>query len=342
MPLLKQRLEYFSGFPVLLNLDTPAMLKAATLDGRTSEVYKDRKGRIVEVSGMTRDYHLYILASRTASYFSSDQILWDAKSLRATGSLVFRAHPSETVVPFTLLLDGTSPYKIPAHLRPAEVIAIEAVSARPSGILLGLKFRHTDGFECNYFLTPDLLHFIRFDTPTELTDFHVDYVGIACGKNGNSNVFKRALAHEKVVEISGAIQRNFGNRDLFIFAYAPAYMLVGTQGTGVMITTDNALKALVTGGENSLFEAIEASLISHFKPEYNDEFKNFPANRPNWLSGKMNDLDGLVLGVDRISVTLATDSTFNGDGSWSFGRFRSDTRPPRLLHSFEIPVAVTR
>jgi hypothetical protein len=339
MPFLQQQLEYFSGFPVLLNLDAPAMLKNAVLDGRTSEIYKDKRGRNVEVSGLSRDYHLYILASRTTSAFSKEPIQWDAKALRATGSLCFRTYPSESIVPFTLLLDGTSPYKIPAQLRPEDIVSIEAASPRPGGFLLGLKFRHSNGDERNFFLTPDLFHYIRFDTPTELTDFHVEYIGIACGRNGNSDVFKRARAHEKVGEISGAIQRNFGNRDLFIFAYDPAYLLVGKAGAGVLITTDNALKAMVTGGANSLYEALEASLIAHFQPEYNDEFKTFPTYRPNWLQGKLNDLDGMVFGVDRIAVTLATDSSFNAEGAWSFGRFRSDARPPRLLHSFDVSVA---
>lgn len=334
----RQKLEYFSGFPVLLNLDAPAILKNAVLDGRTSEIYKDKRGRNIEVSGLSRDYHLYILASRTSSYFSSEPIHWDVKTLRASGSLCFRTHPAESVVPFTLLLDGISPYKIPAQLRPKDIVSIEAVSPRPGGLLLGLKFRHSDGDEFNYFLMPDLFHYIRFDTPTELTDFHVEYIGIACGKNGSSDVFKRARAHEKVGEISGAIQRIFGNRDLFIFAYDPAYLLVGQQGAGVVITTDNLLRDLVTGGANSLFEALEASLIAHFQPEYNDEFKAFPKYRPNWLQGKFGDLDGTVLGVNRIAVTLATDSSFNVEGSWSFGRFRSNIRSPRLLHSFEVPV----
>lgn len=314
------------------------MLKKAALDGRTSEVYKDKRGRNVEVSGLSRDYHLYILASRTSSYFSTEPFYWDVNTLRATGSLCFRTYPSESVAPFTLLLDGTSPYKIPVQLRPKEVISIEAVSPRPGGLLLGLKFRHSNGDELNYFLTPDLFHYIRFGTPTELTDFHVEYIGIACGKNGNSDVFKRARAHEKVGEISGAIQRNFGNRDLFLFAYDPAYLLVGQQGAGTLITTDNVLKIMVTGGANSLFEALEASLIAHFQPEYNDEFKNFPKYRPNWLQGKSNDLDGMVFGVDRIAVTLATDSSFNRDSPWSFGRFRSDACRPHFLHSFDVSV----
>lgn len=335
----KVRLDYFSGFPVLLNLDAPEMLKKAKLDGRTCDVYLDRRGRKIEVSGLTRDYHLYVLGSRTASHFSHEPVEWSTDTLLAKGKLVFRTAPKETLVPFTLVLDGSSPYKIPSNIRPHDIISIEAVPPMPEAMLLGLKFVHSDGSFFTYFLTPDLLHFIRFDTPTELTDFKVEYVGIACGKNGSSDVFKRATAHEKVVEISGAFQRIYGNRDLFIFAYNPAFALITEMHGGVVLTTDAVLKSVISGGENSLFEAIEASLIAAFQPYYNTEFKSFPANRPKWLRGGFGDLDGIVLGVDKISVTLATDSSFNVEGSWSFGRFRSDARSPRRLHHIEISVS---
>ncbi|PQA75959.1 hypothetical protein C5F53_18015 [Rhodoferax sp. TS-BS-61-7] len=323
---------------MLLNLDAPEMLKKAKLDGRTSDVFFDSRGRKVEVSGLTRDYNLYVLGSRTASYFSHQPIEWSRTTLRAKGVLVFRTAPKETPLPFTLVLDGTSPYKIPSNLRPQDVVSIEAVPPMPEAMLLGLKFVHSDGSCINYFLTPDLLHFIRFDTPTELTDFKVEYIGIACGENGSSDVFKRATAHEKVVEISGVFQRTYGNRDLFIFAYNPAFSLLHEVPGGVILTTEEVLKMVVSGGENSLFEAMEASLISVFQPHYNKEFKKFPENRPNWLQGGFNDLDGVVLGVEKICVTLATDSSFNVEGTWSFGRFRSDQLRPRLLHYLEIPV----
>lgn len=334
----RARLEYFSGFPVLLNPDAPEMLKRAKLDGRTSDVYLDSRGRKVEVSGLTRDYHLYILGSRTASHFSHEPLHWSSDTLRARGQLVFRAAPKEVLVPFTLVLDGSSPYQIPSDLRPQEIVAVEAIAPMPGALLLGLKFIHSDGSLFNYFLTPDLLHFIRFDTPTELTDFKVEYIGIACGKNGSSDVFKRATAHEKIVEIAGAFQRNYGNRDLFVFAYNPAFSLINEMPGNLILTTGQALKCVVSGGENSLFEAIEASLIAAFQPYYNKEFKNFPANRPNWLQGGGGDLDGPILEVGKIVVTLATDNSFNVEGSWSFGRFRSDALAPRRLHYVEIPV----
>ena len=109
----KARLDYFSGFPLLLNLDAPEMLKKAKLDGRTSDVYLDRRGRKIEVSGLTRDYHLYVLGSRTASHFSHEPVEWSTDTLMATGKLVFRTAPKETLVPFTVALPGYSPYKIP-------------------------------------------------------------------------------------------------------------------------------------------------------------------------------------------------------------------------------------
>ena len=45
-----------------------------------------------------------------------------------------------------------------------------------------------------------------------------------------------------------------------------------------------------------------------------------------------------VLDVNKISVTLASDSSYNPDGVWSFGRFRSPQSPPKDLHFVEIDI----
>lgn len=186
-------------------------------------------------------------------------------------------------------------------------------------------------------LSPDLFHFLRFpDGYHEVTDFIVEYVGIACGEKGNSDVFKRAKAHEKVVEIQGDFQQRFGNRDLFIFAYDPGYLHI-TKGAPVF-TTGSVLDQIVTGGRNSLYEVMEAILISYFQPLYNFEFKKFPENRPHWLQGGFDCLDGVVLGIDQICVTLASDSSYSPDGTWSFGRFRSLVQAPDTLHYIDIEI----
>ncbi|MCC5860252.1 MAG: hypothetical protein JJT90_19040 [Ectothiorhodospiraceae bacterium] len=188
-------------------------------------------------------------------------------------------------------------------------------------------------------LSPDLQHFIQYPEGFEdLTDFHVEYVGIACGPNGNSNVFKRALAHEKVVEIQGDFQQRFGNKSLFLFAYDPGYLIHASAPGGLVLTGPNILPRLVHGGMNSLFEAMEASLISYFQPKYNKEFRNFPSNRPIWLQGKFDSFDGCVLDVNRFSVTLSSDSSFNPEGQWSFGRFWTKSCPPTALHFVDIEV----
>lgn len=67
----QQTLEFFSGFPALLSPNAPTILKKAKLDGRRSDEYVDRRGRPVEVSGLSRDYHVYVLASRFAMVFGS-------------------------------------------------------------------------------------------------------------------------------------------------------------------------------------------------------------------------------------------------------------------------------
>lgn len=335
----KQTLDFFSGFPVLLSPNAPAKLKKARLDGRTSDVYKDRRGNLVEVSGLTRDYHLYILASRISATFGT-YAEWNEQTLTVSTSLLFQTSPTPTEVPVVLVFDGASPYKIPAQLRPRDVKSVSVEPPEHGGLPLGMSFTHKDGSCVGYMLSPDLLHFVRFpEGHHEITDFKVEYVGIACGPDGNRNIFQRAQAHEKVVEIQGDFQHRFGNRSLFIFAYDPGFLIQAQAQNGMVVTGPNLIPRLVDGGMNSLFEAMEASLIAYFQPEYNVEFKDFPDRRPHWLRGGFQSFDGPVLNVNRITVTLASDSSFNPDGVWSFGRFRSPTRAAKGLHYIEFDVA---
>jgi len=330
--MLDQTLEFFSGFPVILSPNAPAKLKYAKLDGRPIDVFKDKRGRIVQVANLDRNYHLYILASRTFSTFGT-RAEWDRRRLAASATLCFHTYPAPTEIDVTLVFDGTSPYPIPTLLRPSEVHSVAVKPAEQGGFPLGMTFTHDDGSSVSCLLSPDLLHFIRLPHGhREITDFNVEYVGIACGPNGDRSVFDRARAHEKVVEIQGDFQQRFGNRSLFIFAYDPGYLISANFQGPVIFTGQELINRLVDGGMNSLYEAMEASLIAYFKPEYNSEFKNFPMKRPNWLTGKFGSLDGPVMRVDTIKVTLASDSSFNPDGVWSFGRFRSPVCPPRELH----------
>ncbi|MFH4527456.1 hypothetical protein WMQ59_23610 [Vibrio diabolicus] len=334
--MMKQTLEFFSGFPVLLSPNAPAKLKNAKLDGRKKDIYKDRRGNLVEVSELTRDYHVYILASRVSSYFGPEA-RWDKEKFIVSTSLIFNTYPERTEVAIELCFDGSSPYSIPSNLSPKDVCSVSVEPPESGGLPLGLMFNHKDGSKQGFMLSPDLMHFIKYPEGNhELTDFHVEYVGIACGKNANSNVFKRANAHEKVVEILGDLQQRHGNKSLFIFAYDPGFIMHSHGGQ--VVTGSNLIPQIVHGGLNSLFEAMEASLISYFQPEYNIEFKKFPKNRPIWLQGNTNSFDGIALDVNKFSVTLASDSSFNPEGKWSFGRFWSKNRSAQKLHYFDINV----
>lgn len=336
--MMKQTLEFFSGFPILLSPNAPAKLKKAKLDGRKKDIYKDRRGNNVEASELTRDYHVYILASRLSSYFGAEAS-WDNKKLTVSTSIIFQTHPEMTEVPIELCFDGSSPYSTPSNLSPKDVYSVSVEPPELGGLPMGLTFTHKDGSKHGFMLSPDLMHFIKYPQNNhELTDFHVEYVGIACGENGNSNIFKRAKAHEKVVEIQGDFQQRHGNKSLFIFAYDPGFIIHSQSPAGAVVTSPDLIPKMVHGGLNSLFEAMEASLISYFQPEYNIEYKNFPKNRPIWLQGGFNSFDGVVLDVNRFSVTLASDSSFNPDGKWSFGRFWTKDCPPQNLHFVDINV----
>ena len=340
--MVKQTLEFFSGFPVILSPNDPAKLKRAKLDGREHDIYQDRIGRHVEVFGLNRDYHLYVLASRPSAIFG-DQITWDKNTRTAETTIIFQTYPTPTVVEVTIFMDGSSPYPLPRDLRLQDIYSVTIESPESGGAPLGVGFTHTDGSKVCYMLSPDLLHYIRFQSgPQELADFKVEYIGIACGPNGDRNAFQRAEAHEKIVEIQGDFQQRFGNRSLFLFAYDPGYFIKST-GFGANLTTGpDLVEKLLHGGRNSLFEAMEASLISHFKPRYNREFRDFPKHRPVWLSGTQWALDGFVLDVGRILVTFFSDSSFSSDGKWYFGGFFSDEIKASNLHFIDIDVASSR
>ncbi|CAI8714377.1 Lactamase_B domain-containing protein [Pseudomonas chlororaphis] len=336
--MIKQTLEFYSGFPTILSPNAAAKLKKAKLDGRNSEIFKDRRGNKVEVIGLSRDYHIYILASRISSIFGSKAI-WDNKKLTASTTLIFQTYPIPTEIPISIVLDGSSPYKIPSLLRPHDIINVSVESPEHGGLPMCMKFTHKDGSGVSLMLSPDLLHYVQFpDGHQEITDFKVEYIGIACGKNGSRTVFQRAEAHEKIVEIQGDFQQRHGNRSLFIFAYDAGYQMYAIADRGVVITGQGIIPHLVDGGMNSLFEAMEASLISYFKPEYNKEFIDFPKTRPFWLKGTYRSLDGMVLNVDRICVNLMSDCSFNPDGIWSFGRFRSAAQRPKTLHVVDLNI----
>jgi hypothetical protein len=340
--MMKQTLSYFSGFPALLSPNAPAVLKKAKLEEKRTGFYRDRHGRMVEAMGLQpNDYHLYVLASRTSAAFGK-YAMWDKHRLTVVTTLIFQTFPTSTEVPVELVFDGSSPYQIPSKLNPGKVAKVSVASPAQGALSMGMTFTHDDGTSSSFCLSPDLLHYVRFpEGYNDYTDFKIEYIGIACGPNGDRNIFDRAYAHEKVVEILGELQQWYGNRSLYIFAYDPGFIISSAGGGQAIMTGPNLITQLVSGGLNSVYEAMEASLISYFQPKYNDEFKNFPKNkpRPKWLkNGSFGSFDSLAVGVNKIQVTLASDSSFNSDGIWSFGRFYSEARKPDTLHFVDIDV----
>lgn len=332
---LHQTLEFFSGYPALLGINAPAELKRAKLDGRPLDVYKTRSGASVEVCGLSRDYHLYILASRTTAFFMGGPVNWDRETRTACTRLRFFTYPTPTDIDVLISLDGSSPYPLPSELDVKNIVSVRTQAPEPGGLPKGLVFVHSNGKEVGLYLYSGLLHYLRFPpSHTCLTDFNVEYVGIACGESGSRNVFDRAVAHEKVVEISGVIHRDYGNRELFLFAYDPGY--IAYLSTAPVFTMPGILHEIVGGKMNSLFEAMEATLISYFQPKYNFEFKTFPRTRPKWLQGNLYSFDGPAIRVNRIRVTLASDCSFNTPSAWVFGKFRSGSRAAQAVHTVAI------
>ncbi len=328
---MNQTLEFLSGYPMLMLPNAPAMLARKKLNVAPKS-YKNRHGDIVRlVNGLTESYHVYVLASRISASFGSSAV-WDKAKKEVASSVIFHTYPVQTEVRVSLVFDGSTPYPIPPNFIPEEIVSVAVSNPQRDGYPMGLQFTFIDGRNENYFLQPDLLHFLRFeDGYQELTDFNIEYIGIACGPDGDSNVFKRAYAHEKVVEIQADFQQRYNNRTLYIFAYDPGYVIYSPG----LVTGNELSKRLVVGGEHSHFEAMEASLIAYFQPLYNKEFKKFPKNRPHWLSGSIDSFDGPVLGIDRICVTLASDCSFHGPSPWKFGRFKSPTVGAQEVHFVE-------
>ncbi|WP_312200750.1 hypothetical protein [Kosakonia cowanii] len=334
--MIPQRISYFSGFPVLMMPNAPSKLKNASLTG-APQSFVTRRGDCVHANGLTRDYHLYIMASRINISFSSN-VVWDPVGKKVVCDIVFHTFPNVTMVGAEILLDGSSPYPLPPMLDVTKIQTVRPVQYTNHGYLVGLEIICINNTTHNYFLNPDLLHYLRFiNPPAHLTDFHVEYIGIACGPNGTRDVFKRATAHEKSVEIQADLIQKNGNRALYIFAYDPGYIIESKTGAPSVITTTDVISSLIKGGENSLYEVMEASLIAHFQPHYNIEFKQFPSNEPQWLKKDMQSLNGCVLDVNEIAVTLLSDCSLHSK-PWIFGNLTSSKISAQTFHTVQVSV----
>ena len=334
--MIPQRISYFSGFPLLMMPNAPSMLKNPRLTGAPQSFFT-RRCDCVHANGLTRDYHLYIMASRINISFSSN-VVWDPVGKKVVCDIVFHTFPNVTMVGAEILLDGSSPYPLPPMLDVTKIQTVRPVQYTNHGYLVGLEIICINNTTHNYFLNPDLLHYLRFiNPPAHLTDFHVEYIGIACGPNGTRDVFKRATAHEKSVEIQADLIERNGNRALYIFAYDPGYIIESKTCSPSVITTTDVISSLIKGGENSLYEVMEASLIAHFQPHYNIEFKQFPSNEPQVLNKDMQSLNGLVLEVTEMAVTLLADCSLHSK-PWIFGNLTSSKISAQTFHTVQVSV----
>lgn len=333
-----QLLSFYSKTPILMMPNAPSILKNKKLDG--SEVlFTPTRGDKLHVSGISNDYHLYIMASRISSSFKSTAE-WDAHSKKIDCEIIFHTFPTETVVKAEILFDGSSPYPIPSIIDVSCIKSVKPIQYDNLSYFVGLEFTYTDpNKESNsFFLNAGLMHFLKLINPPKfLTDFNIEYIGIACGSEGTRNVFQRANAHEKAVEIQADIIQKKGNHSLYIFAYNPEFVVSSKSGPSIITPRDKII-SLVKGGANSIYEAMEASLIAYFQPEYNTEFKNFPSKQPHWLTGGFNSLNGMVLDINEIEVSLVSDYSSIKASPWTFGEFSTATQPARPEHIVKIKV----
>ncbi|EST59153.1 hypothetical protein K151_1981 [Proteus hauseri ZMd44] len=333
-----QLLKFHSETPVLMMPNAPSVLKNKRLDG-TEMLFTPTRGDKVHISGISRDYHLYIMASRISSSFNTTAE-WNAHHKKIDCEIIFHTFPTETIVKAEILFDGSSPYPIPSIIDVSCIKSVKPIQYDNLGYFVGLEFTYTDpNKESNsFFLNAGLMPFLKLINPPKfLTDFNIEYIGIACGPSGTRNVFQRANAHEKAVEIQADIIQKKGNRSLYIFAYNPEFVVLNKRGPSITTSRD-MIVSLVKGGANSIYEAMEASLIAYFQPEYNTEFKDFPSKRPHWLTGKINSFDGIVLNINEIEVKLVSDYSNIIASPWTFGQFSTAAQPARPEHIVNINV----
>ncbi|WP_075257965.1 hypothetical protein [Herbaspirillum camelliae] len=322
-------LHYSSGFPMVIGLHHVEDYKKIKVAAPTERmIFKRNDGHVVHGSGVTHGYHHYVITTRPRCMFRQDSFCWIPSEKKVVGELEFEvAYRQWKCVPFELFLDGTtSPYPLPfsAQVPTPDAIKNVRIALGPMGHPNRLLI---DGPEqsIGLFLEPDLLHFIRVDDRAwpECLDFKVEYIGISTGKDGNRDFADRLWNHEKVREIAGIIQRDAPNLQIYVFGYQCRYLVEASPLC--FIENSHILEAKL--GRQASAEVLEAALIGHFRPAYNEEFKTFPAgNRPTWMTGLKEIIRPSYErpGKTLLSVVLASDNRHNANGAWTFGRFYTE------------------
>lgn len=322
-------LHYSSGFPMVIGLHHVEDYKEIKVaDPSQRMIFKRDDGSEVQGVGVMHGYHHYVITTRPRCMFSRESFYWFADQKKAVGELEFEVgYKDWKRVPFELFLDGkTSPYPLPLseriptpdHIRHVEIAG--GPMGHPNRLLI-----HGQGGSIGLFLEPDLLHFIRVDDSSwpACLDFRIEYIGISTGLKGQRDYADRLWNHEKVRAIAGLLQRDAPNLQVYVFGYQASYIIEPVPGR--FITGSGILEARI--GMPDFAEVLEATLIGHFRPAFNEEFEAFPHDDPpHW----MNTLRDTVRpayeppGQALLSVVLASDNRHNPEGAWTFGRFYTD------------------
>ncbi|MCP1121565.1 hypothetical protein [Robbsia andropogonis] len=319
-------LHYSSGFPMVIGLHHVEDYKEIKVAAPTERmIFKHKDGLEVQGVGVTHGYHHYVIATRPRCMFNEQSFYWCADSKKAVGELEFEVgYKHWKTVPFELFLDGkTSPYPPPvsSHIPSPDHITHVEVARGPLGHPNRLIIHGSSG-SIGLFLEPDLLHFIRVDDSDwpQCLDFRIEYIGISTGLKGQRDYADRLWKHEKVREIAGVLQRDAPNLQVYVFGYRASY--IHEPFPGRFITNSLILESQI--GYPHFAEVLEAALIGHFRPTFNDEFKEFPQGTPPKWMKTLKEIVRPAYQQERpalLSVVFASDNRHNSQGAWTFGRF---------------------
>lgn len=325
-------LQLASGFPTILGLHHVDHIRAprAVDLHRPKAIIKDGNGRQVRLRDLANGQHHYVIATRPRCMFANFE--WEEQTLTGRGNLEFElGYKKYRLVPFVLNLAGKkkSPFTLnlaELGLDPTKPFNVQ-ISDAPDGYPNKLAFSQIGSSEpAILHLEPDLLHFLEIGgaDATGLLDFKIEYIGISTGEGGQRDFLDRLWAHEKVRAISGEIQKNAPNRQVYLFGYEVGYALEVAPGR--FFPNYNQLETVLEPRQQA--EIFEAMLISHFQPHYNTEFKGFLVTEfPKWLPTLKNALH-TPWGRDQEKLSLlamlASDNTSNPSGNWTFGGFYTD------------------
>ncbi|MFL9883161.1 hypothetical protein PQR66_09005 [Paraburkholderia agricolaris] len=336
-------LHYSSGFPMVIGLHHVEDYKKIKVNESSEWKFCTLPdGSEVRGVGVTHGYHHYVITTRPRCMFCRDSFYWNAAEKKAVGHLEFEVRYQEPRrVPFELFLDDkTSPYPLPLkdHFPTPDEITDVRVALGPKGHPNRLQILGA-AKSAGLYLEPDLLHFIRVDDRAwpECLDFKVEYIGISTGEEGQRDFADRLWNHEKVREIAGIIQRDAPNLQIYVFGYQARYVI--ETRPGAFIQNSNMLETQI--GMPAFAKVLEAALIGHFQPTYNDEFKDFPHGKPpKWL-GQLKEIvrPSYDPGKALLSVVLVSDNRHNPEGAWAFGRFYTEHTAPTDLCTITIDLS---